>query len=85
MKRLEEIIDGNTEGNYLFSSTNKTRMMSEILDLLDSKVSCSLKEDRARIFGQLLIEEEETAFSSKITVHTDDLYNVIFKKGTIKP
>ena len=33
MKRLEEIIDANTEGNYLFSSTDKAQMMSEILDL----------------------------------------------------
>ena len=33
MKRLEEIIDINTEGNYLFSSTDKAQMMSEILDL----------------------------------------------------
>ena len=33
MKRLEEIIDVNTEGNYLFSSTDKAQMMGEILDL----------------------------------------------------
>jgi len=33
MKRLEEIIDINTQGNYLFSSTDKAQMMSEILDL----------------------------------------------------
>ncbi len=33
MKELEEIIDVNTEGNYLFSSSDKAQMMSEILDL----------------------------------------------------
>lgn len=35
MKRaLEQIIDRNTEGNYLFSSSDKAQMISEILDLL---------------------------------------------------
>ena len=35
MKRiLEEIIERNTEGNYLLSSSDKSQMISEILDLL---------------------------------------------------
>jgi hypothetical protein len=35
MKRiLEEIINRNTEGNYLLSSSDKSQMISEILDLL---------------------------------------------------
>ena len=34
MKRiLEEIIDRNTEGNYLLSSSDKAQMVSEIFDL----------------------------------------------------
>ena len=34
MKRiLEQIIDRNTEGNYLLSSSDKAQMISEILDL----------------------------------------------------
>ena len=30
---LEQIIDRNTEGNYLLSSSDKAQMISEILDL----------------------------------------------------
>ena len=42
MKRiLEQIIDRNTEGNYLLSSSDKAKMISEILDLF--AVSGSLR------------------------------------------
>ncbi len=34
-QRIEQIIDRNTEGNYLLGSTDKARMVSEILDLVD--------------------------------------------------
>ena len=32
-EKIEQIIDRNTEGNYLLSSTDKAQMVSEILDL----------------------------------------------------
>lgn len=42
MKRiLEEIIDRNTGGDYLLSSSDKTQMISEILDLLGVSGSSS--------------------------------------------
>lgn len=45
MKRiLEEIINRNTEGNYLLSSSDKAKMISEILDLF--AVSGSLPIER---------------------------------------
>lgn len=62
-----------------------TEAIDELCALSDVVVSSSLKEDRIRIFDQLLIEEEETAFSSKIIAHTDDVYNVLFKDGVIEP
>ena len=34
-EKIEEIIDRNTEGNYLLSSTDKAQMVSELLDLFD--------------------------------------------------
>ena len=33
-EKIEQIIDRNTEGNYLLSSTDKAQMVSEILDLV---------------------------------------------------
>lgn len=33
-EKIEQIIDRNTEGNYLLSSTNKAQMVSEIMDLV---------------------------------------------------
>ena len=45
MKRiLEEIINRNTEGNYLLSSSDKAQMISEILDLLGVIGRLSFKE-----------------------------------------
>lgn len=45
MKRiLEQIIDRNTEGNYLFSNSHKTQMVSEIMDLLNVIGGLSFKE-----------------------------------------
>ncbi len=45
MKRiLEEIINRNTEGNYLLSSSDKAKMISEILDLLGVIGRLSFKE-----------------------------------------
>lgn len=42
MKRiLEEIIDRNTGGNYLLSSSDKTQMINEILDLFGVSGSSS--------------------------------------------
>ena len=32
-EKIEQIIDRNTEGNYLLSSADKAQMVSEILDL----------------------------------------------------
>ena len=32
-EKIEQIIDRNTEGNYLLSSTDKAQIVSEILDL----------------------------------------------------
>ena len=32
-EKIEQIIDRNTEGNYLLSSTDKAQMVSEIMDL----------------------------------------------------
>lgn len=32
-EKIEQIIDRNTEGNYLLGSTDKAQMVSEILDL----------------------------------------------------
>lgn len=32
-EKIEQIIDRNTEGNYLLSATDKAQMVSEILDL----------------------------------------------------
>jgi hypothetical protein len=37
-KVLEEIIDRNTEGNYLLSSSDKEKMVSEIMDLNRKKL-----------------------------------------------
>jgi len=33
-KKIEQIIDRNTEGNYLLSSADKAQMVSEIMDLV---------------------------------------------------
>ena len=33
-EKIEQIIDRNTEGNYLLSSTDKAQMVSEIMDLV---------------------------------------------------
>jgi hypothetical protein len=45
MKRiLEQIIDRNTEGNYLLSNSDKAQMVSEILDLLGVIGRFSFKE-----------------------------------------
>ena len=44
MKRiLEEIIDRNTGGSYLLSSSDKTQMISEILDLLGAIKEIDIK------------------------------------------
>lgn len=44
-----------------------------------------LQNERERIWNELLVEENETAFARKIEAYTDDVYNVIFKNGTIIP
>lgn len=50
MKRiLEEIIDRNTEGNYLLSNSDKAQMISEILDLLGVIGRISFKEIEALV------------------------------------
>ena len=41
---LEQIIDRNTEGNYLLSSSDKEQMVSEILDLFGVIGRLSFKE-----------------------------------------
>lgn len=41
---LEQIIDRNTEGNYLLSSSDKAQIISEILDLFGVIGRLSLKE-----------------------------------------
>ena len=33
-EKIEQIIDRNTEGNYLLSSADKAQMVSEIMDLV---------------------------------------------------
>ena len=33
-EKIKQIIDRNTEGNYLLSSTDKAQMVSEIMDLV---------------------------------------------------
>lgn len=56
-EKIEQIIDRNTEGNYLLSSTDKAQMVSEILDLVgvtDSLLADFLKyaiDDTMRISG----------------------------------
>ena len=62
-----------------------TEAIDELCVLSDVVVSSSLKMDRNRIWEQLLVEENDTAFSSKIEAYTDDVYLVIFKDGEIKP
>jgi hypothetical protein len=41
---LEQIIDRNTEGNYLLSSSDKAQIISEILDLFGVIGKLSFKE-----------------------------------------
>jgi hypothetical protein len=41
---LEQIIDRNTKGNYLLSSSDKAQIISEILDLFGIIGRLSLKE-----------------------------------------
>ena len=41
---LEQIVDRNTEGNYLLSNSDKAQMVSEILDLLGVIGRLSFKE-----------------------------------------
>ena len=48
-EKIEQIIDRNTEGNYLLSSTNKAQMVSEIMDLVG--VADSLLADFLNVFG----------------------------------
>ena len=48
-EKIEQIIDRNTEGNYLLSSTNKAQMVSEIMDLVG--VADSLLADFLNDFG----------------------------------
>ena len=81
-EKIIEIISKHTPETTYVDGANAA---DEILALLDFLVSSSLKEDRLRIFDQLLINEEETAFSNRIIAHTDDVYNVLFRNGTIKP
>lgn len=56
-EKIEQIIDRNTEGNYLLSSTDKAQMVSEILDLVgvtDPLLADFLKyaiDDTMRISG----------------------------------
>ena len=51
MKRnLEEIINRNTEGNFLLSSSDKSQMISEILDLF-------------AVIGSLRFSEREVDFA----------------------
>lgn len=40
---LEEIIDRNTGGNYLLSSSDKTQMINEILDLFGAIKEIDIK------------------------------------------
>ena len=42
-EKIEQIIDKNTEGNYLLSSTNKAQMVSEIMDLVGGADSFTSK------------------------------------------
>lgn len=78
--KIRTILSGTSLTEKEFDKCTK-----ELCDLLNVVVSSSLKDDRNRIWEQLLVEENETAFSSKIEAYTDDVYNIIFKNGEIKP
>jgi hypothetical protein len=71
MKRLEEIIDTNTEGNYLFSSTDKAQMMSEILDLF------SVVNRFKATFDNEGIKDIEEHFWAE---NKDEAFNKVFDK-----
>jgi len=43
-KKIEQIIDRNTEGNYLLSRSDKAQMISEILDLYIVRKSFTAEE-----------------------------------------
>ena len=45
-EKIEQIIDRNTEGNYLLSSTDKAQMVSEILDLVGVTDSLRFSENK---------------------------------------
>lgn len=87
--RIDEVLaqcEDILHGDIGESVTEARKLLSQLATNYGSAdVSDILQKERFRIFKQLLIEEQENAFSRKVEVDTDDLYNVIFKNGTIEP
>ena len=57
-EKIKQIIDRNTEGNYLLSSTDKAQIVSEILDLVGVTDTMKQSTDKTKLPKHVVIDSE---------------------------
>lgn len=71
-EQIEEIINRNTEGNYLLSNSDKAQIVSEILTLIDNKKSAN-KTDIYRSFSGSFEVRFSKALKAEINVTNEEV------------